>query len=102
MTRFNMCGAPLNLREESLDPALSKGKRNCDLDPDAIRSAALRDLIRGERRSESGFQGSCHTHNIELDAPRTAPSSGAGRKAAVPWRPGFPTGIAMYCLPSTM
>ena len=47
-------------------------------------------------------QGSCHTHNIDDEAPRTAKSSGAVLKAALPWRPEFPTGMAMYCLPSTI
>ena len=66
----------------------------------AHRSPVRRARARDD--SESGSQGSCHTHNIDDEAPRTAPSSGAVLKAALPWRPGLPTGMAMYCLPSTM
>jgi hypothetical protein len=63
------------------------------------------------RRSEAGpvrsratrsSQGSCHTHKIDDDEPRTAAYSGAVYSALLPWSPGFPTGMAMYCFPSTM
>ena len=57
---------------------------------------------RAQRSPVRWPQGSCHTHKIDDEAPRTTPSSGAVLKAALPWRPGLPTGMAMYCLPSTI
>ena len=54
------------------------------------------------RHAELTHQGSCHTHSIEDDEPRTVPCSGAVLNAALPCNPGFPTGMAMYCLPSTI
>jgi hypothetical protein len=47
-------------------------------------------------------QGSSQTHKTEDFEPRTAPFSGAAYNALLPCSPGFPTGMAMYCLPSTM